>query len=130
MKRTLKIAATCGALMIAGWCGRSVTAQQPPTTVAPGDSPAPADGVRSITLPTVPYDLPPGKGRDAAAAGCILCHTTRYLTHQPPLPRATWVAEVDKMRKTFGAPVSDPQAAEIVEYLVSVRGVETPTSKP
>jgi hypothetical protein len=37
---------------------------------------------------------------------------------------------VDKMRKTYGAPLTDPQAAEAVEYLVSIRGADAPASKP
>jgi uncharacterized protein (DUF697 family) len=41
---------------------------------------------------------------------------------QPPLSRTAWTALVTKMRKTFGAPISDQQAAEVVNYLVSIRG--------
>ena len=36
---------------------------------------------------------------------------------QPPLPAATWEAEVTKMRKTLGAPIPDASAALIVKYL-------------
>jgi hypothetical protein len=36
---------------------------------------------------------------------------------QPPLPAATWEAEVTKMRKTLGAPISDASAALIIKYL-------------
>jgi hypothetical protein len=41
---------------------------------------------------------------------------------QPPLPRKTWEAEVEKMRKTYGAPVADEDVAAIVDYLVAIRG--------
>jgi len=41
---------------------------------------------------------------------------------QPPLSKAAWTALVDKMRKTFGAPLNDQQAAEMVNYLVGIRG--------
>ena len=50
------------------------------------------------------------------------CHTPRYVLEQPPLPRKTWQAEVDKMRKTYGAPVPDEDVPPIVDYLVAVRG--------
>ena len=46
----------------------------------------------------------------------------RYALEQPPLPRKTWEAEVDKMRKTYGAPVADEDVPAIVAYLVAVRG--------
>jgi hypothetical protein len=81
------------------------------------------DEEKSIKLPVIPPDLPEGKGLAAVNAACTMCHSTRYITMQPPLPRKTWAANVDKMRKTFGAPMSDEQAAEVVEYLMAVRGV-------
>jgi hypothetical protein len=58
---------------------------------------------------------------------CATCHTTRYIMIQPPLSRETWVSEVTKMQKTFGAPIPDDKTGEIVEYLVSVRG---PSGQP
>jgi hypothetical protein len=54
----------------------------------------------------------------------VVCHSTRYITMQPAFPRAVWVAEVDKMRKTFGAPVTEEQAKTIVDYLVAIRGTK------
>jgi len=88
--------------------------------------PAPAEtdskGVHSITLPAVKSELPPGPNRDTVAATCVICHTTRYITMQPAFSRTVWTAEVDKMRKTFGAPLTDAQAAQVVDYLVAVRG--------
>jgi cytochrome c5 len=82
---------------------------------------------KSIQLPVIAPDLPDGKGLAAVNAACTMCHSTRYITMQPNFPRKTWIANVDKMRKTFGAPVSDQQAAEIVDYLIAVRG--TPEEK-
>jgi cytochrome c5 len=81
-------------------------------------------GVKSITLPQVEPNLPDAPGRDAVNAGCVVCHSTRYITMQPAFPREVWVAEVDKMRKTFGAPITDEQAKPIVEYLVAIRGTK------
>jgi cytochrome c5 len=81
-----------------------------------------AGGVHSITLPAMQPEMPAGPGRDTVAATCVICHSTRYITMQPTFSRAAWTAEVDKMRKTFGAPLTDAQAAEVVNYLVAVRG--------
>jgi hypothetical protein len=78
--------------------------------------------VKEITLPQVESKLPEGPGREAAEQGCVLCHSTRYITMQPGFSREAWTASVDKMRKTFGAPITNEQAATIVDYLVAVRG--------
>jgi len=95
---------------------------------APGATP-PAQGasaspgaVRTLRLPEMQYELPPGPGRGTVVVMCATCHTTRYIMIQPPLSRETWVSEVTKMQKTFGAPIPDEKTGEIVEYLISVRG--------
>jgi hypothetical protein len=36
---------------------------------------------------------------------------------QPPLPAATWEAEVDKMNKTFGAGIPEDNTKRIILYL-------------
>jgi mono/diheme cytochrome c family protein len=86
-------------------------------------APAPG-GVHEIKLPAMPVELPPGAGRETVTVTCVICHTTRYITMQPRFSRAAWTAEVDKMHKTFGAPLTDAQAAEVVNYLVAIRGAE------
>ena len=45
--------------------------------------------------------------------------TNSIITSQPLLPRATWAAEVTKMRNVYKAPVSDADAALIVDYLAA-----------
>ena len=129
MKRPLAL--VLGTALLAGvgvWQQPSSAGPKPDAGPAPAT--APATGVRSITLPTVPVDLPPGPGRDTVATACAFCHSNRYVTGQPRFPREKWAATVDKMRKTYGAPMSDQQAAEAVDYLVSVRGPAGPTTKP
>jgi hypothetical protein len=64
-----------------------------------------------------PAELAEGEGRAETESFCSLCHSTRYITMQPPLPAAVWEAEVTKMRKTLGAPISDASAALIIKYL-------------
>jgi len=81
------------------------------------------DGVRTITLPPIaPPDLPDGPQKDTYTANCMLCHTPRYVSMQPAFPRKTWQAEVEKMKKVYGAPIADDQIPKIVDYLVSIRG--------
>ena len=77
---------------------------------------------RSITLPTVAFDLPDGPGKPLVLDRCVACHTPRYITLQPYFTRDAWIATVQKMRKNFGAPVADEQVEDIVNYLVFVRG--------
>jgi hypothetical protein len=103
------------------------TSTQPTSTqAAPASTVQPArvvGDVHSITPPYVPEpDLPQGPGRDAFMLSCTICHSNRYVTMQPHFSRKIWAAEVDKMRKTYGAPISDEQAAQSVDYLVSIRG--------
>ena len=61
--------------------------------------------------------LEPGDGRDLVDAYCSTCHSTRYITMQPPLPAATWEAEVIKMVKTFGQPIPEEVQPRIIKYL-------------
>jgi hypothetical protein len=76
------------------------------------------DSVYQVSAyPQYTAELAEGEGRAETATFCNLCHSTRYITMQPPLPPATWDAEVAKMRKTFGAPIPDASAALITKYL-------------
>jgi hypothetical protein len=87
-------------------------------------------GVRSIELPAITVNLPPAPGRDTITGACAFCHSNQYILMQPRFTRPQWTAEVDKMRKTYGAPLTDPQAADAINYLVAVRGTEVPATKP
>jgi len=111
------------ALSAAG-CGHTEQQQQTNTTVQAASAPiAEADtGVRSITMPHDEPELPPGVGREAFVASCVVCHSPRYITNQPPFSRKMWTEETDKMIKTYGAHVTDEQAKQIVDYLVQING--------
>ena len=67
--------------------------------------------------PFYPPELAAGEGKAEVEGYCSVCHSTRYITMQPPLPAAAWEAEVTKMRKTLGATVPDEAAGKIVGYL-------------
>ncbi|HZL33969.1 MAG TPA: hypothetical protein VFC78_01585 [Tepidisphaeraceae bacterium] len=121
MKRTLTFAA--GALLAAVMFGDGPSAAQPQTAPAVAASRAIATtGVRSIDLPQIDTPMPAGPNQFAFTANCTLCHTPRYVLMQPAFSRKTWEAEVLKMKKAYGAPLTDTQVEPIVSYLVSVHG--------
>ena len=100
--------------------------------VAPAQTPMPqtsapksaAAGAKvNVTLPgDLSFAFKPGHGSQAAQTYCLTCHSSAYVSTQPPLDRAHWDAEVTKMRKAFGAPIPDKDAAEIVDYLTATYG--------
>jgi hypothetical protein len=71
--------------------------------------------VSAYPVPAV--DLIPGDGHQDVQIYCNTCHGPRYITMQPPLPAATWEAEVDKMNKTFGAGIPEDNTKRIILYL-------------
>jgi mono/diheme cytochrome c family protein len=67
--------------------------------------------------PSFTPELAEGEGRQEVQSFCAICHSTRYITMQPPLPWATWEAEVNKMTKVYGAPIPEAAAKKITAYL-------------
>src|ERR1700746_1193215 len=59
----------------------------------------------------------PGDARQDVQPYCNTCHSPIYVTMQPPLPAATWEAEVNKMIKTFGAEIPPDSTQTIILYL-------------
>ena len=57
-------------------------------------------------------------GLDKVQANCGTCHSLDYIQMNSPfMNAATWDAEVSKMIKAYGAPISDADAAAIKDYL-------------
>ena len=67
--------------------------------------------------PVPAADLAPGDGLQEVQIYCNTCHSPRYITMQPPLPAATWEAEVNKMNKAFGAGIPEETSKKIILYL-------------
>ena len=68
-------------------------------------------------------ELKPGAGRDKVEANCVACHSLDYIiANSPFMNRQVWDAEVTKMIKAYGAPISDADAKVIVDYLVANYG--------
>lgn len=78
---------------------------------------APDSQYGGAAYPLYAPQLEEGEGKAEVDGYCSTCHSTRYITMQPPLPGATWDAEVTKMKKTFGATIPDETAAKITRYL-------------
>ena len=77
-----------------------------------------SDTVYSVgTYPLYTPELAPGEGREAIQAYCDFCHSTTYITMQPPLPATIWETEVYKMINTYGAPIPEDLTRQIVAYL-------------
>jgi mono/diheme cytochrome c family protein len=80
-----------------------------------------------IELPPEHATLKPGPGAELATGQCLICHSAEYITTQPPgKPLAFWKAEVEKMRKVYGAPIPDDQINTIAEYLAHSYGSDSP----
>jgi hypothetical protein len=69
------------------------------------------------SYPVPAVDLTPGDGVQEVRIYCNTCHSPRYITMQPPLPAATWEAEVNKMNKAFGAGIPEDKTQKIILYL-------------
>jgi hypothetical protein len=80
-----------------------------------------------ITLKSVTVDLPDsgrmfsGPRSDAINNNCLACHSAGMVLNQPVLPKSAWQAEVTKMINIYKAPVSDEDAAAIVDYLTRMK---------
>jgi len=82
------------ALLIAGGFAASASAEEQP-----------------ITLKKAP-------GLDKVEGNCAACHSLDYIQMNSPfLNAAGWDAEVTKMIKILGAPISDDDAKAIADYL-------------
>ena len=73
-------------------------------------------------LKNVQVILPTAAGSETFNANCVICHSAALVATQPDFPEKTWTSIVTKMRKTFGAPVSDSAAKIIIQYLSTVKG--------
>jgi sulfite dehydrogenase (cytochrome) subunit B len=79
---------------------------------------------KSIKLPddNAMAQLKPGPNVEVVRSNCIVCHSTDYIVRQPGSDAKKWEGEVQKMIKLYGAPISEPDAKAIVEYLATAYG--------
>jgi mono/diheme cytochrome c family protein len=68
-------------------------------------------------------ELKAGTGLEAVQGNCGSCHSLDYIKMNSPfLNHAGWQAEVTKMIKTYGAPITDEDAKAILDYLATNYG--------
>jgi len=82
-------------------------------------------GALDISLPaeTAAYKASDLPGYGLAQQKCLICHSAEYVNYQPPTSTpAYWKAMVARMKKPFGAPLSNQEADQIIEYLVKTYG--------
>jgi sulfite dehydrogenase (cytochrome) subunit B len=59
-----------------------------------------------------------GAGRDLTTGRCIICHSVEYIpANAPAMDRAAWQKTIQKMKDRFGAPITDEEAKQILDYL-------------
>jgi len=67
--------------------------------------------------------LKSGPGLEEVERNCAACHSLAYIPMNSPfLNAAAWSAEVTKMIKAMGAPISDGDAKAIADYLAKNYG--------
>jgi cytochrome c5 len=65
-----------------------------------------------------PMTLADGPGRDLTIGRCIICHSIEYIpSNAPAMNRAAWQKTIQKMKERFGAPITDEESKEILDYL-------------
>src|SRR5882762_6984493 len=123
------------AALLAG-CGRaSNSSQEPEHGMATGKMESMPDSKQLEPVHTIVmlHDeplFPPGPGREEFVTACVVCHSPRYITMQPPFTRSAWLGEVNKMKDVYGAHISDQQVPRILDYLVSINGEPDPVGAP
>jgi sulfite dehydrogenase (cytochrome) subunit B len=77
-----------------------------------------AAGARAVLAGEETLKLKDGAARDLTAGRCAICHSLDYIPgNAPVMDRAAWTKTVQKMRERYGAPISDEEAQEILDYL-------------
>jgi hypothetical protein len=86
----------------------------------------PLTELKSVKLEVPASDMmfPAGPGSDAANNNCLACHSADHVLNQPSLPEATWEEVVNKMIKSYKAPIASKDAADVVKYLTSTKGTK------
>ena len=61
-----------------------------------------------------------GPGQDLTVGQCTICHSLEYIpSNAPAMNRAAWQKTIQKMKERFGAPLTDAQAGQILDYLTA-----------
>jgi hypothetical protein len=80
---------------------------------------------RTIELPPETAQLKPSTltGYSIARGKCGICHSLDYILYQPPqMSQAQWTAEVQKMQRSYGAPLDADEIKLVGIYLTTMYG--------
>jgi hypothetical protein len=79
----------------------------------------------SITLPAETAVLKPSElpGYQLALQKCGICHSADYINLQPPHMKLTqWTAEMNKMQRSYGAPIDAAEIQDLAVYFTITYG--------
>jgi sulfite dehydrogenase (cytochrome) subunit B len=80
-------------------------------------------GAGGASAEELPVELKKAPGLEQVEGNCGACHSLDYVPMNSPfLNAAGWAAEVNKMIKAFGAPISEVDAKAIADYLAKNYG--------
>ncbi|MEY5025671.1 MAG: hypothetical protein RLZZ244_1199 [Verrucomicrobiota bacterium] len=79
---------------------------------------------RKLELPPEPITFPDLPGVQLAKAHCLSCHSSEYITTQPPLPKKAWTASLEKMRLKYGATLPEDALEPLLDYLTRASNPE------
>jgi hypothetical protein len=105
-------------LVALGACGSE---HSPPPPAPTPTAPTPLIDRAALLAGKLPDEAP---GIELVNAQCRICHDVEYLTQQR-LSEPAWKKTIEKMR-TFGAKLSDEQAASLVTFAVRYWNPELP----
>jgi hypothetical protein len=140
-RRSVCAALLACSLIVTSGCRRGVDVVAGDASTEPSPNGMPSQG-REVTtadmhgetadtttvMIVLPHDEPPfpdGPGQRQFLTSCVVCHTPRYISMQPPFPQHVWASEVHKMVESYGAHVTPEEEAEIVTYIMTIRGAGT-----
>ncbi len=78
------------------------------------------------TLPAEKPVFKSGAGAELVQSNCLICHSSEYITTQPPMTRDQWKASVTKMQQKYGAPLAAEAVEPLLDYLLASYGKPTP----
>lgn len=108
--RSLVLIALAGLLMTLGAGVHAATRQG-----EPAGTPIPMTLPRSENPEAA--QLKEGEGSDLVLDNCLKCHTLSPIVTHDGFSPEVWASEVEKMRETYGAEITDEDAEGIVAYL-------------
>jgi len=85
------------------------------SSASAADAADPTFKLPPLEFPADATSYPDGPNLKTMNQNCLACHSADMVVDQPLLPRATWAAEVAKMRNTYKAPISDADRKKIFE---------------